>query len=81
MTVYDDKGFMRKNDRDAYSFNDRTVKRDPDGGATIHFGGDPSRRNHLPITPGWSYIVRLYQPKRELPEGRWTFPVEVPAAK
>lgn len=80
ITVYDDKGFMRKNDLDAYSFNGRTARRDPDGGWTIRFGGDPKAPNMLPITPGWNYIVRLYRPRKALLDGSWTFPVEVPAA-
>lgn len=81
VTVYDAKGYMQKNDRNAYSFNDRTAKRNADGSVTIHFGGDPAGANYLPITPGWNYIVRLYQPRRELLEGRWTFPQEVAATK
>jgi hypothetical protein len=81
VTVYDDKGFMRRNDLNAYSFNDRTAKRDPDGGWTIRFGGDPAAQNVLPITPGWNYIVRLYRPRKALLDGSWTFPVEAPATK
>ena len=30
--------------------------------------------NNLPITPGWSYVVRMYQPRREIIDGSWTFP-------
>jgi hypothetical protein len=51
-----------------------TAAKDPDGGVTIHFGGDPGASNHLPITPGWSYVVRMYRPRRELLDGTWTFP-------
>lgn len=74
VTVYNEKGFMEKNDRDAYSFNNVTAKKDADGGITIHFGGDPNTSNYLPITKGWNYVVRLYQPKKELIEGKWKFP-------
>jgi hypothetical protein len=80
VTVYDDKGFMRRNDLGAYSLNERSARRDPDGGWTIRFGGDPKAPNMLPITPGWNYIVRLYRPRKALLDGSWTFPVEVPAA-
>jgi hypothetical protein len=24
--------------------------------------------------PGWNYTVRLYRPKAEILEGKWTFP-------
>jgi hypothetical protein len=79
VTVYNAKGFMEKNDLGAYAYNSVTAKKDPDGGVTIHFGGDPSQANYLPITPGWNYIVRLYQPRQPLIDGSWTFPVETPA--
>lgn len=76
VTVYNAKGFMEKNDLGAYSINNVTAVKDPDGGVTIHFGGDPSKSNHLPITSGWNYIIRLYQPRAELLDGIWSFPVD-----
>ena len=45
-----------------------------DGSITIHFGGDPKADNYLPIMEGWNYLVRLYQPKKEILDGSWTFP-------
>ena len=77
VTVYNEKGFMQKNDRNAYSFNNVTAQKDADGGITIHFGGDSSKPNYLPITPGWNYIVRMYQPREEVLNGTWTFPEAV----
>ena len=74
ITVYNNKGFMEKNDLDAYSVNNVTSKRSADGSVTIHFGGDSSEMNYLPITPGWNYIVRMYQPRQEIINGFWTFP-------
>jgi hypothetical protein len=74
VTVYNAKGFMEKNERDAYSFNNVTAKKDKDGGITIHFGGDPANPNFLPIVEGWNYVVRLYQPRKELIDGKWKFP-------
>ncbi len=71
-------GFFYKHDRDAYSFNNVTAKKDADGGITIHFGGDPNTSNYLPIIMGWNYVVRLYQPKKELIEGKWKFPAAQP---
>jgi hypothetical protein len=41
---------------------------------TIHFGGDPTQPNFLPIVPGWNYIVRLYRPRKAIWEGTWQFP-------
>ena len=74
VTIYNTKGFMEKNGLDAYSFNNVTAKPNDDGSITIHFGGDSSQVNYLPITEGWNYIVRLYQPHKEIIDGSWTFP-------
>ena len=74
VTLYDDRGWMPVNKYNAYSFNNVTAKKNEDGSITIHFGGDPGQPNFLPIVPGWNYIVRLYQPKKEILDGSWTFP-------
>ena len=74
VTVYDDKGMFIVNEHDAYSYNSVTAKKNEDGSATIHFGGDPGQDNFLPIVPGWNYIVRMYQPRKEILEGTWKFP-------
>lgn len=79
VTVYNAHGFMEKNDRNAYSFNNVTAAKDADGGITIHFGGDPANPNYLPITPGWNYIARLYQPRKEILDGTWKFPEATPS--
>jgi hypothetical protein len=74
VTLYDDKGWMPINEYNAYSFNNVTAKKKKDGSITIHFGGDPTAENFLPIVPGWNYIVRLYRPRQEILDGSWTFP-------
>ena len=74
ITVYNSKGFLEKNDLDAYSINNVTAEKNQDGSVTIHFGGDPSNSNYVPINPGWNYIVRMYQPRAELLDGSWKFP-------
>ena len=78
ITVYNAKGFMEPNPQDAYSVNNVTAKRNPDGSVTVHFGGDPKSVNYLPITAGWSYVARMYQPRASLVEGRWKFPEAAP---
>jgi hypothetical protein len=78
VTVYNAKGFMEKNGLDAYSVNGITAVPDADGGATIHFGGDPKSSNYLPITPGWNYTVRMYRPKKAALEDNWKFPAARP---
>ena len=74
VTVYNAKGFMEKNSLNAYSVNNVTAEKNSDGTVTIHFGGDPKSLNYLPIAPGWNYVVRMYQPKKEVLDGSWTFP-------
>lgn len=37
-----------------------------------------SAKNHLAITPGWNYTVRLYRPRKEILEGMWKFPEAQP---
>ncbi len=79
VTVYNAEGFFQKNDLNAYLFNNVTAKPNDDGSFTIHFGGDPKSKNYLPITKGWNYAVRLYQPRKEVIDGTWKFPDVVPA--
>jgi len=81
ITVYNAKGFMEQNDRNAYSVNDVTAKRNADGSVTVHFGGDPGSLNYLPITPGWNYVVRMYQPRKQVVDGSWRFPEAQPAQR
>ena len=74
VTVYNQDRFMVKNKYNAYSFNNVTAKKKDDGSIVIHFGGDPNQPNFLPIMPGWQYIVRLYRPRQDILDGKWTFP-------
>ena len=80
VTVYDASGFMVKNDLRRNSVNSVTADPDPQGGVSIQFGGcTEDSPNCLPVTPGWNYLLRLYQPRAEVLEGRWTPPVAEPA--
>jgi len=74
ISVYNKDGFFEKNEYDAYSVNNISGTPNADGSFTIHFGGDPKGINHLPITEGWNYVVRFYQPRKEIFDGTWTFP-------
>ena len=78
ITVYNKDGFMEKNDQNVYSYNNVTAKKNPNGSITINFGGAPGAINNLPITPGWSYIVRMYRPKQEIINESWSFPKAQP---
>jgi len=74
ITVYNEDGFMQENSENAYSFNNVTAKKNDDGSITIHFGAGPDAINNLPITPGWNYTVRMYEPRQEIIDGTWSFP-------
>lgn len=77
ITVYDKDGYFSPNPQNAYSVNNITAVPDADGSTTVRFGGDPGA-NVLPITAGWSYVVRLYRPRPEILDGSWTFPAVGP---
>ena len=74
LAMYNKEGYFNENNYDSYGFGDRTAKKNADGSITLHFGGDPSSINYIPITEGWNYVVRMYRPRAELLEGTWTFP-------
>ncbi len=79
ITVYNKDGYMEPNDLGINAVNNFTATPDPNGGATVHFGGcDDGRVNCIPITDGWNYIVRLYQPRQAILEGSWSFPDPMP---
>lgn len=76
VSVYNAEGYFAKNDMGLYSANNLTARPNEDGSYTINFGGDEvNNKNYLPITPGWSYTVRLYQPGEDALSGAWKIPV------
>lgn len=78
ITIYNADGYLEKNDLGRNSLNQSSAKKNEDGSYTIRFGGDPKSENYLPITKGWNYLVRMYQPRKEILEGKWTFPTIEP---
>jgi len=75
ITVYNAKGYLEANPQKAYSLNNLTARKSPDGSIEVQFGGcDGKVPNCLPIMQGWNYWVRLYRPRAEVLEGRWKFP-------
>ena len=79
VTVYGADGFIHENDLGVYSYNNVTAKPNEDGSITINFGdcGDGSG-NCLPISEGWNYGIRMYEPRAEILEGSWVFPTIEP---
>ncbi len=79
VTVYNEDGYMEPNDLNRNSYNGVTAKPNDDGSITLHFGGcGDAQVNCIPITPGWNYAIRLYQPQEEILDGSWTFPAIEP---
>ena len=75
VSVYNSAGFFEPNARATYTVNSVTGVRDEDGTITIRFGDYPEGTpNAVPIVDGWNYLVRLYRPRAEILEGRWSFP-------
>ncbi len=80
VSVYNEKGYFEKNAEGVYTLNNVTAQRGSDGAVTIQFGGcdGGKTRNCMPITPGWNYTVRLYQPRAEVLSGAWKLPEAQP---
>lgn len=74
ISVYNADGYFQENPWNAYNVNNYTAKANPDGTVTVNFGGDPASDNYLPLTEGWNYVVRMYQPRQALRTGQWHFP-------
>jgi hypothetical protein len=74
ISLYNRDGYFQENEHKAYSVNNITGKPNKDGSFTVNFGGDPKAPNYLHIREGWNYTVRLYQPRKEILDGAWTFP-------
>ena len=79
ITVYNADGYLEANDRGVNSYNNVSAQPNEDGSFTIHFGGcGDGRVNCIPVTPGWNYAVRMYQPRAEILDGSWRFPAPQP---
>ncbi|MGL3805673.1 DUF1214 domain-containing protein [Paeniglutamicibacter sp. R2-26] len=74
LSLYNAEGYFEENPEAAYSVNNITGVPNADGSITINFGGSADEPNALPIMEGWNYLVRLYRPRAEVREGRWSFP-------
>ncbi len=76
ISIYNRDGYFEENPYESYSLNSVIADPNDDGSFTLNFGTQPSGRpNFLYVMDGWSYNVRLYQPRREILDGDWHFPV------
>ena len=65
--------------RQRNSLNNFSARPNESGSYTIRFGGDSNSENYLPITEGWNYAIRMYQPQEAILGGSWVFPAITPA--
>jgi hypothetical protein len=55
-----------------------TATPDGDGSVTIDlYTEDRGYQNHLSVVDGWNYAIRMYRPRAEILEGRWSPPIPV----
>lgn len=71
VTVYDAEGFVASA---PFNVNSSFAQTNADGTAVLHFGGDPSAVNYLPIYPGWTATLRIYTPQPAYFDGSWVRP-------
>jgi hypothetical protein len=75
ISLYNAEGYFQANSLNAYTVNSIIAKREADGSVLVQFGGCNGKvPNCLPIMPGWNYMVRLYRPRAEILDGKWSFP-------
>lgn len=75
ISIYNKDGYFQKNKYDSYSINNVMAKPNKDGSVTVNFGTEKGdKENFLYVMDGWNYAVRLYEPSKEIQDGKWTFP-------
>lgn len=74
ISVYNEEGYFQQNKSDKYVINSHKAKFDKNGAITIHFGGDKTQSNFLPIMPDWNYMLRIYLPESSYLDGTWVAP-------
>ncbi len=79
ISIYNKDGYFQENEFDSYSINSVTAKPNTDGSVTVNFGtSKDGHDNFLYVMDGWNYAVRLYQPQKEIQDGKWVFPEPKP---
>ena len=82
ISIYNKDGYFEENKFDSYSVNNLTAKPNKDGSITVNFGTNPEgKENFLYVMDGWNYLIRLYQPRKEILNGKWSFTEPQPIKK
>lgn len=77
VSVYNARGFFEPNEKSLYTVNSVTGQSNDDGSVTVRFVGSAEGQTPVNaiVTPtGWNYLIRLYRPRDEIIEGRWSPP-------
>jgi hypothetical protein len=80
LSVYDDRGFFIANPISRFSIGDRDeLQSNPDGSLDLYVQnespGKDKEANWLPAPKdGFNVMLRIYWPKEEFLQRRWTFP-------
>lgn len=77
VSVYNARGFFEPNEQNLYTVNSVTGKPNDDGSVTVRFIGSAAAdapANAIVTPTGWNYLIRLYRPRAEIAEGRWSPP-------
>jgi hypothetical protein len=79
ISIYNKDGYFEQNKFNSNSINNLIAKPNKDGSITVNFGTNPEgKENFLYVMDGWNYVVRHYQPRKEVLNGEWTFPEPQP---
>jgi hypothetical protein len=81
VSVYNARGFFEPNEKNLYTVNSVTGERSADGSVAVRFvaSADGDIPPNAIVTPeGWNYLIRLYRPRAEMLNGRWTPPALTP---
>jgi len=79
VSIYNRDGYYEANPYNSYNLNSVTAEADPDGSVTLNLAPEgEDLANHLYVTDGWNYALRLYRPQPAVLNKTWTPPTPQP---
>jgi hypothetical protein len=79
VSIYNRAGYYEANPYDSYNLNSVTAEADSHGLVTLNLAPKPEGlTNHLYVTDGWNYAIRLYRPRPAVLNKTWTPPTPQP---
>jgi hypothetical protein len=79
VSIYNRDGYYEANPYDSYNLNSVTAEADSNGLVTLNLAPEPEGlTNHLYVTDGWNYAIRLYRPRPAVLNKTWTPPTPQP---